>query len=271
MPRRYVMCPPTHFALEYAINPWMTAGAAVDSSRATAQWERLVSAYERLGHSVSRADPVASLPDLVFAANSALVIGDRVFLSRFRYPEREPEADLYLAHLRGMGAFEVRRSTFTCEGEGDLTPVGETILAGFGFRTDIRAHAEVAEFFGREVLSLELVDPRYYHLDTALFALDAANVAYFPDAFSPAAQSVLEERFPNALIAAADDAAVLGLNAMSDGRTVVINREAERLAAAVAERGYRVVPVDLGELRKSGGGPKCCTLELHDVSEEAAS
>ena len=257
------MCPPTHFALEYAINPWMTAGTRVDAGRALAQWEALVAAFEALGHTVERVHPEAGLPDMVFAANSALVIGNKAFVSRFRFPEREPESGHYLARLRELGISESRDAQFSCEGEGDLTPVGDVILAGYGFRTDIRAHAEVAAFFDREVVSLELVDPRYYHLDTALFALDETNVAYLPDAFAPAAQSELEARFPEAVIATAEDAAVLGLNAISDGRTVLINREAGRLAEAVAARGYDVISVELDELRKSGGGPKCCTLELH--------
>ena len=140
--------------------------------------------------------------------------------------------------------------------------MGDLILAGSGFRTDPRAHAEAARVLDREVVSLELVDPRYYHLDTAVAVLDATTIAWLPEAFSARSRSALRERFPDAVVADPADAAVLGLNAVSDGRHVVLPRQATRLAAALAERGFVPVPVDLSELLKGGGGPKCCTLEV---------
>jgi N-dimethylarginine dimethylaminohydrolase len=106
------------------------------------------------------------------------------------------------------------------------------------------------------------VDPRYYHLDTALCVLGPDEIAYFPGAFSPQSQAVLRDLYPNAVIATAADAAVLGLNAVSDGYDVVLPAEAASLAATLLARGYQPVPVQLSELRKAGGGPKCCTLEL---------
>jgi N-dimethylarginine dimethylaminohydrolase len=151
---------------------------------------------------------------------------------------------------------------FVNEGEGDLLVVGDVVLAGYGFRTDSRAHAEVAAVFGREVVPLELVDPCFYHLDTAVAVLDDSTIAWLPDAFAPASQEVLRARFPDAIVADPADAAVLGLNAVSDGRHVVLPAQATGLAAALHERGYTPVPVDLSELLKGGGGPKCCTLEV---------
>jgi N-dimethylarginine dimethylaminohydrolase len=148
------------------------------------------------------------------------------------------------------------------EGEGDYLLAGKWLLAGTGFRTDRRSHAEAQELFGRPVISLELVDPHYYHLDTALAVLDHDTIAWLPEAFSPRSQAALRERFPDAVVAEPADAAVLGLNAVSDGRHVVLPAQARRLAGALAERGFAPVPVDLSELLKGGGGPKCCTLEV---------
>jgi N-dimethylarginine dimethylaminohydrolase len=136
------------------------------------------------------------------------------------------------------------------------------LLAGTGFRTDPAAHAEAGELFGLPVVTLELVDPRYYHLDTALCVLGPNDIAYLPAAFSADSQAVLRDLFPDAVIADAEDAAVLGLNAVSDGLHVVLPLEAVALAAKLTARGYRPVPVAFSELRKAGGGPKCCTLEL---------
>jgi N-dimethylarginine dimethylaminohydrolase len=111
-------------------------------------------------------------------------------------------------------------------------------------------------------VTLQLVDPRYYHLDTALAVLSPTDIAYFPGAFSPGSQAVLRRLFPNAILASAEDAAVLGLNAVSDGRRVVLPKAATGLIAKLAARGYEPVPVDVSELHKAGGGPKCCTLEV---------
>jgi N-dimethylarginine dimethylaminohydrolase len=264
--RHFLMCPPTHFAVEYAINPWMVPGVAVDRARAFAQWDVLRRTYLELGHRVDLLDPVPGLPDMVYAANGATVVGGTVLGARFRHPQRAGEAAAHAAWFRRAGFRRVVAPRFVNEGEGDLLVVGDgpdaVVLAGHGFRTDPRAHAEAARVLGREVVPLELVDPHYYHLDTAVAVLDAATIAWLPEAFTPASRAVLRERFPDAVVAGPADAAVLGLNAVSDGRHVVLPAQAVGLAAALAERGYIPVPVDLSELLKGGGGPKCCTLEV---------
>ncbi|GAA1304855.1 dimethylargininase [Pseudonocardia xinjiangensis] len=264
--RHYLMCPPVHFAVEYAINPWMHPGVPVDRGLALAQWDALRRTYLGLGHRVDLLEPVPGLPDMVYAANGATVVGGVVLGARFRHGERAAEAVAHREWFHAAGFPRVVEPQFVNEGEGDLLVVdpgpGGVVLAGTGFRTDPRAHAEAAAVLGRPVVSLELVDPRYYHLDTAVAVLDAATIAWLPEAFTPASQAVLRERFPDALVADMGDAAVLGLNAVSDGRHVVLPTPATRLAAAIAERGFTPLPVDMSELLKGGGGPKCCTLEV---------
>jgi len=262
MPRHYLMCRPEYFAVSYAINPWMDPSAGADRDRAIEQWEALRAAYLGLGHQVSLIDPVEGLPDMVFAANGALVVGGRVYGARFTHAERSAEGAAYAGWLSGRGFAEVKEPSYTNEGEGDFLTLDDMILAGTGFRTDAAAHQEAQEFLGRPVVTLRLVDPRFYHLDTALFPLGGDNVAYYPGAFSPGSRAVLERLFPDAVLASSADAAVLGLNAVCDGRNVVLNLEATGLIDLLEDRGYQVVPIDLSELRKAGGGPKCCTLEL---------
>ncbi|MGH3737097.1 MAG: dimethylargininase [Micromonosporaceae bacterium] len=268
--RHYLMCRPTHFAVEYAINPWMDPSQPVDTALAVTQWEALTEAYRQLGYTVDLIDPLPGLPDMVFAANGAFVMDGRVYGAQFRNPQRADEGPAYRAWFEAAG-YPVQVPKYVNEGEGDFllvdSPVGELVLAGTGFRTELGAHAEVQDAFGRPVITLRLVDPRYYHLDTAMFPLSGgparpANIAYYPEAFSEGSRKVLEQLYPNAIIASEADAAVLGLNAVSDGRHVVLNAEAERLAGQLEDRGYVPVRVNLSELRKAGGGPKCCTLEI---------
>ena len=256
------MCPPTYFAVDYAINPWMDPSAPVDVDLAVAQWTTLAQTYRDLGHTVELIEPIPGLPDMVFAANGATVVDGTVLGSQFRYPERTDEGPAYLNWFARDG-FVTQEAKSVNEGEGDLLLTERFLLAGTGFRTDLDAHSQAQELFGRPVITLQLVDPHYYHLDTALTVLGGpAGVAYLPAAFSTGSQKVLRQLFPNAIIAQEEDAAVLGLNAVSDGRRVVLPVQARGLAAQLTGHGYQPVGVDLSELRKAGGGPKCCTLEV---------
>lgn len=264
-PKTVLMCPPAHFEVAYAINPWMDPSRPTDRVLAMEQWLTLRDAYIALGFTVHEIVPVEGLPDMVYAANGALVVDGVVTAARFRFPERAPEADAYANHLAAAG-WPVVPAAEVNEGEGDFLLVGDAILAGTGFRTSPASHAEIAVTYAREVVPLTLIRPEYYHLDTALAVLDdrpgSEEIAYLPSAFAPESLAELRRRFPTALEVSEADAAVLGLNVVSDGRHVVLPVQARAFAAALAERGFVPIPVDLSELLKGGGGVKCCTLEL---------
>jgi N-dimethylarginine dimethylaminohydrolase len=260
--RHYLMVRPTFFDVEYSINPWMDPRKPTDTELAVAQWEWLRDLFVELGHTVEQVAPRAGLPDMVFAANGATVVDGRVLVSRFRHTQRGPEAAAYLDWFRGNGYTHVRQARWMNEGEGDYLVSGARILAGSGFRTNTRAHAEFAAYFGRPVVGLTLVDPRYYHLDTALAVLDDETVMYYPPAFDPASRETLRQLYPDAITASAADAAAFGLNAVSDGRHVVLPQAATGLVGALRERGFTPIGADLSELLKAGGSVKCCTLEL---------
>jgi N-dimethylarginine dimethylaminohydrolase len=261
-PRRYLMCPPTFFDVAYSINPWMEPNKPVDADLAMAQWERLRDLYRELGHEVEFIDPVEGLPDMVFSANGATVVNSLVLLAKFRYPQRVNEAAAYREWFELRGYRKVQEPQLINEGEGDYLVTGRRILAGTGFRTDRHAHDEAQELFGRPIISLTLVDARFYHLDTALGVLDDDEIMYYPAAFSSGSQAVLRELYPDAIVANDFDAEVFGLNAVSDGRHVVLPQGATHLTEVLRRRGFEPVGVDVSELLKAGGGVKCCTLEL---------
>ncbi|WP_375002248.1 dimethylargininase [Aeromicrobium sp. CTD01-1L150] len=266
--RTYGMCPPEHFDVTYAINPWMRPGVDVDLDRAMTQWQVLRETYRSLGHRVEELPAQPGQPDMVFAANGALVVRDRAYGARFRHPERHAEAAAHATWLETLG-LDVVEPQHVNEGEGDFLTLGSMILGGTGFRTTLDAHVEAAQLLDRPVVSLELVDPRFYHLDVALGVLDDGNgeapadIAYLPQAFSRHSQRTLAELFPDALRCTMDDALAFGLNLVSDGQRVVLPTAARDLTAALEGRGYTPVPVDLSELLKGGGSIKCCTMEMH--------
>ncbi|GAA2074797.1 arginine deiminase-related protein [Aeromicrobium halocynthiae] len=266
--RAYGMCTPEHFEVAYAINAWMDPSVPVDRARAMRQWQELHRTHLDLGHRIELLAPLPGLPDMVFAANGAVVVGGRAYGARFRHDERRPEAQAHAAWLRAHG-ISVHTPEHVNEGEGDFLVLRDVILAGTGFRTSVAAHEEAARVLGRRVVSLELVDPRFYHLDVALGILDdgggdaPADIAYVPEAFSASSRAVLDDLFPGALHCSVEDALAFGLNLVSDGRNVVLPSAATRLAQEIAARGYTPVPVDLSEFVKAGGSVKCCTMEWH--------
>ncbi|GGV20809.1 amidinotransferase [Kitasatospora herbaricolor] len=261
-PRHYLMCRPSYFEVTYSINPWMDPAKPVDGPLAVTQWERLRDLYTELGHTVEEITPLPGLPDMVYAANGATVVDGRVLGARFRNAERSAEGPAYLAWFRARGYRDTLDPVHVNEGEGDFLVTDTCVLAGRGFRSTPAGHREAQEFFGRPVVGLDLVDPRYYHLDTALSVLDGDEVMYHPAAFSPGSREVLRRLFPDALLVAEADAEVFGLNAVSDGLNVVLPEAATGLSAQLRARGFRPIGMDLTELLKGGGSVKCCTLEI---------
>lgn len=260
-PKTVLMCRPDHFTVSYRINPWMFPENPTDQSLAARQWDTLYDTYRRLGFDVHLIDPLLGLPDMVYAANGGFVLDGIAYEAKFRYPERQPEGPAYLSHLEHLG-FDAREALENNEGEGDILLVGDVILAAHGFRSEFDSHREIAEIFGREVVSLRLINPSFYHLDTALAVLDDETIAYLPSAFDEQSRAILEQRYPDAIIATEEDAAVLGLNLFSDGLNVVMAEQAHTLRVELDARGYCTHTVNLSELLLGGGGVKCCTLEL---------
>lgn len=256
------MCPPDHYAVAYRINPWMDPSRPVDRHRAMRQWLALRDAYVSAGHRVLVVEASPGQPDMVFTANASLVVDGKAVLARFRHRERSGEEPAQRAWFEKLGLTEIVKARYPMEGEGDYAPIGEAILGASGFRTDPRSHDQVAEVTGRPVVGVELVDERFYHLDTALAVLGPDTVAWWPGAFSAHSQGLLREMFPGGIEAIEEDAVAFGLNACSDGRQVLMSNRAVRLAAEVRERGFDTVGVATSEFQLAGGSAKCVTLEV---------
>lgn len=272
--KRVLMCRPDHFTVSYRINPWMHPAEPTDTALALRQWSALYETYQRLGIAVELIDPEPGSPDMVYAANGGFVLDGVAVGSRFRHRERAAEGPAYMRWFARQG-LDVVMPTSHNEGEGDYLLIGDTILAARGFRSDRASHRQLRSVFGRDVLSLRLVDPRFYHLDTALCVLDSAggpqSVAYLPRAFDRASRKRLAQRFPDAITVSEVDALFLGLNCFSDGRNVVVASQATSFARDLRAAGYYPHPVDMSELLRGGGGVKCCTLELRRLRRNPAA
>ncbi len=277
MAPRFLMTDPEHFEVAYIINPWMRPATwrsdpARNRVAARAAWQALAVALRDAGAEVEVLPGAPGLPDMVFPANAAIVLDRRALLSRFRHPERRPEEGRFRAAfhaLRERGLLEdvaqLPEGVFQ-EGAGDCIWDARRghFWAGYGQRSLREAIPQVEAFLGREAVALELVSPRFYHLDVCFCPLPGGEVLYHPGAFSPAALRAIQDRVPadQRIEATAEEAGLLCLNAVAIGRTVVMAGASARLRALLAERGYRCVELDLSPFILSGGAAFCMTLRL---------
>jgi N-dimethylarginine dimethylaminohydrolase len=282
---RYLMCSPQHFAVTYSINPWMDPKAWADSgdvlhATAARQWAGLHRALTRHGALIEQVEPAPGLPDLVFTANAAVVLDGKALLASFHHPERQREQPVYAQAFRALEArglidevIEMPSGT-VLEGAGDCLWDGHrgTFWIGSGFRSDKAAAAVVEETFGAACIPLELADPSFYHLDTALCALPCGGVIYHPGAFTSEARVAIERRVAPADRIALDpaDAALFAANAVCFGRVLVLSSCSATLRGALQQRGYAVVTTPLAAFLRSGGSACCLTLRLDHRSRAMA-
>ena len=252
------MAPPDSFRVEYQINPWMNPDSQLDTVLAKQQWHELYGTYLKLGVTV-QIMPVAPLADYVFAADGSLTIGNKTMLANFRYQERAPEVD-YHRLFSSDRSFGSPASHF--EG-GDALVWNGKILLGFGFRSQQAAADELADFFHTEVIALELADPKFFHLDTAMTVLSDKYIAYYPPAFSATARQTLANLPVTLVEATANDADQFGMNSVVIGQTILMAPQATALAQRYKSLGFEITPLDTSEFQKSGGGIKCLSNILY--------
>lgn len=264
-----LMCPPDFYGIEYEINPWMRRQRGSDPATSRDQWRRLRDLIEQSGSDVRLMPPQPGLPDLVFTANAALIHRNTAYLSRFRHAARQGETPFDREWLTGQG--------FTCEelpegldfeGAGDALFCGETLFGGYIIRSDARALQWVAGRIGCEVIPVQLVDDRYYHLDTCFCPLRPGLAVWHPPAFDDYGRSAIAERLPDLIAVDEAEAARFACNAVVIGDRVLLNTDCPRLTADLQSRGFEVLATPLDEFIKAGGSAKCLTLRLD--GEDAA-
>jgi N-dimethylarginine dimethylaminohydrolase len=267
---RILMCPPDYYGIEYEINPWMSRSRGSSTERARQQWAKLHETLLGLGVAIETMVPQQGLPDLVFTANAGLVYGKRFFSSRFRHAVRareSPHFDAWFA-AHGYTVEHLPEETYF-EGAGDALFCGERLVAGYRIRSDALGHQHLGKELGVQVLPVELVDPRFYHLDTCFCPVAPGAAIWFPAAFDSYGQRVLTSHIPQLIPVVEDEATRFACNAVVVGKRVVVNAGSDRLAHDLGKLGYNCLSVELDEFIKAGGSAKCLTLRLD--GEDAAS
>ncbi|MEO1387647.1 MAG: TIGR00300 family protein [Cyanobacteria bacterium J06634_6] len=268
-----LMCPPHHYDVDYVINPWMEGNIHRSSrDRAEEQWSKLHKVIKEYA-TVELVTPEKGWPDMVFTANAGLVLSDRAVLSRFFHPERQGEEPHFQKWFEDNGytVFTLPES-LPFEGAGDalFDRAGGWLWAGYGFRSELDSHPLLAQWLDVEVLSLRLVDSRFYHLDTCFCPLTEGYLMYFPAAFDDYSNRLIEMRVPaNKRIAIDEvDAITFACNTVNINRVVIMNKASDRLKQQLDKCGFTVVETPLTEFLKAGGAAKCLTLKLTEPRQE---
>lgn len=273
---RVLMCPPDHFAVEYVINPWMEGHIGrTDIDTARRQWDGLHAAIA--AHTtVELIEAGPHLPDMCFAANGGLVVGNRFLCSAFRVPQRRPEEAIYSQWFEHH-QFEVHRPTDDepFEGEGDalVHPDQALIWAGYGVRSSLDAHRTLTSLFDMEVVSLRLVDQRFYHLDTCLYPLPGGRLVYYPAAFDELSLREIAQRVPSSQRIEVNEADALRFtcNALRLGDAILANDASPALQRQLNDWGFAVVRCPVDEFLLSGGAVKCLSLLLEQQLPSATA
>jgi N-dimethylarginine dimethylaminohydrolase len=263
--KHFLMCEPKYFDVCYVINPWMEGNKGkVNKELAKQQWQKLHDIVARLA-SVSLIEPVEGLPDMVFAANAGLVHNKEVIVSSFLHAERQPEAKHFerFFSTHGYRVHHLQQDTIF-EGAGDaLFDTQGRLWVGSGIRSDAHALEEIRAVFDVEAIGLELVDPHWYHLDTAFCPLSQGHAIAYAKAFSGISVAALNDAFGTNIIWVSEaDAKNFSCNAVAIDQSIIMHKASAELKAALAQRGFKVIETDVSEFLKSGGSCKCLTLEI---------
>ena len=257
------MCPPTYYTVNYEINPWMNVRVKPDKEKAPLQWKNYCDLLTKLKIKVHTIKPRPSLPDMVFTANAGLLFKKKFIVSNFRYPQRQGEAKYFSQWFkrRGYEVITLPRD-YLFEGEGDALIIGDTLVAGFRFRSDIHSHRFIGDIIGKRVVSLELVNSNFYHLDTCFCPLNKDTAMHYPKAFDKYGIKVLNHLIPTLIKIRTKDAMNFCCNALVSGKKIIMNNCTGKLKDQLEGLGFKVYCLDFSEFIKAGGSSKCLALYL---------
>lgn len=257
MIKRVLLCRPTHFTVDYIINPHMQPHS-VNPKKALQQWEALVACLESLNIKVDVIEQQPDVPDMVFATDQGIVRDGAILLANFRYPQRQKERVYYREWFRDHG-FRLRAlsNIFPFEG-GDTLFFGDMLLVGTGFRANVASCEELARKLDVDVMPMRLVNPRFYHLDMCFLPIDAETAFYYPEAFSRNSRNLLKRLVPNLYELSEEAAEAYAANSLVSGKDILISKGCpQSFHDDLKKLGMHIHEIEMTEFKKAGGGIHC--------------
>lgn len=274
-PSKVMVVNPKYFDVKYVINPHMEGHIGdINFEEAHVEWEKLKSAYENLGLYVHEVPAQEEFPDMVFCANQSLpnIKSDgtkEVIMSVMHSPQRKGEVphieEVYEAS--SYNVIHLDETQFTdFEGMGDAIWhfKKRLIWGGYGYRSTEDVYSHIAEMLETPVIALELINEKFYHLDTCFCVLNEETVLIYPAAFTEDGLKKIRSIFSTVIEANQHEAEDLfACNATCpDGKNVFIQKGCVDVNRKLEELGFRVHEFATDEYLKSGGSVFCMKMLL---------
>lgn len=258
------MCKPTHFSIDYVINPWMKVGS-VDKKRANFQWTNLLKTITNQNIKVDVIEQQVGLPDMVFTADQAVIKDKNLVLSSFHFQQRRGETKHYQTYFekKNFNIFTLPKNYFF-EGSGECIWYGSTLFVGTGFRNSPNICKFLTKFLKVDVICLNLVNPKFYHLDTCFFVLNKEVAFYYPPAFSKKSENILKSKIKTLIPITHKEASNFAANSLVTDHHVITQKGNEEFKKEIENMGYKVIETNVSEFMKSGGGIHCLVQTLEE-------
>jgi N-dimethylarginine dimethylaminohydrolase len=258
-----LMCRPSHYKINYCINPWMN-GSVVNRAKAFRQWQNLVKTFTNIGIKVNVIDQEPNLADMVFATDCGIVLENAFLASNFTYRQRQPESNLYLNwFLKNHYKIINLPKDLSFEG-GDCLFFNNQLLLGTGFRSEKHCAPFIHKSLNLEVITLDLIEDLFYHLDTCLFIVDDYTAFYYPKAFSKSSRNILKRLVKNLIELPQIEAKNFITNSLIYKNNLIIQDISPTLMDFAKNHFYTLIHVDVSEFNKAGGGIHCLTNIFHE-------
>jgi len=259
--KNILVCRPSFYGIEYEINPWMHLKTEVNRNKAIEQWNNLCDRLKEYGAKLHNIRPQEGLPDMVFTANGGLYLEDQnmLVLSKFRHEERAKESWWFHEFFLNRKT-KVFITANDFEGAGDALFLGDTLIAGYGFRSDLQAYKEIRPFLAKDPKIVQLVNPSFYHLDTCFCPLDNHDYMIFPNAFNDDGLAEIRSLGGNEIVVPELEAKRFACNAVQLGKFVLLPSDCPETSQKLQNAGYIPIAIHVSEFIKAGGACKCLTL-----------
>ncbi len=264
--QKILLCPPTYFDIEYAINPWMHIEAKVNREKVLEEFKQLKQIYSKLGAQFNEIQPTKGLPDQVYTTDMGLPVGKLFIKSNFKYGQRKPEATIGAEYFTSLGyAIYNIPPSISFEGEGDLIKNGDRYFMGWGQRTSYEAEEYLSIALQKEIIPLKLKNPSFFHLDTCFAPLNKDVAIYYPKAFSTDSKQTLAKYFKELIAIEQHDADVFACNLVILDKHIIIHEGlSPELKNKMEQYGFTVHSLDMTEYLKGGGSVKCVSLQIFE-------
>lgn len=261
--KTFLLCRPSFYGIEYEINPWMKLGVGANQQKAIEQWDSLCDRIKEFNGEVVNIIPQPGLPDMVFTANGGLFLKGKnaVVLPTFKHPERQKEQWWFHEFFMNRNVQSII-TYHDFEGAGDALFLGETLIGGYGFRSQKEAYDEIRHYLDQEAKVVKLVNPYFYHLDTCFCPLRDMDYLIYPDAFDAEGLESIRSLGGNEIVVPEKEAKLFACNSVQIDNNVIIPKNCPETSQLLQDAGYNPIPVDVSEFLKAGGACKCLTLEI---------